>query len=345
MALALLCLVSGCTDGQETSENKKQETMADNGDVQSETEKTPQKMEEKIETSETAMAESGDVQSETEKTPQKMEEKIETSETAMAEMNGENAATLQLLSFVDINKKEYQAEINVNVEKHPYIIEGFQLNGEKMTYVGDANYSYRLGVDVSHYQGSIDWNKVKAAGYDFAILRIGYRGYGTAGTLGLDKEFKTNLQNAKAAGLDVGVYFFAQAINEEEALEEAQFVLENLAGETLQLPIVYDPETIEDAQARTDNVSGEQFTKNTITFCNAVKAAGYEPMVYSNMLWEAFVLDLEQLLEYPIWYADYEPLPQTPYRFTFWQYTNKGRVDGIPGNVDLNIQLIPVGNT
>ena len=165
MALALLCLVSGCTDGQETSENKKQETMADNGDVQSETEKTPQKM----------------------------EEKIETSETAMAEMNGENAATLQLLSFVDINKKEYQAEINVNVEKHPYIIEGFQLNGEKMTYVGDANYSYRLGVDVSHYQGSIDWNKVKAA------------------------------------GLDVGVYFFAQAINEEEALEEAQFVIANLA--------------------------------------------------------------------------------------------------------------------
>ena len=315
MALALLCLVSGCTDGQETSENKKQETMVENGDVQSETEKTLPKMEEqeeKIETSETAMAENEDVQSETEKTPPKMEEqeeKIETSETAMAEMNGENTATPQLLSFVDIHKKEYQAEMNVNVEKHPYIIEGFQLNGEKMTYVGDANYSYRLGVDVSHYQGSIDWNKVKAA------------------------------------GLDVGVYFFAQAINEEEALEEAQFVIANLAGETLQLPIVYDPETIEDAQARTDNVSGEQFTKNTITFCNAVKAAGYEPMVYSNMLWEAFVLDLEQLAEYPIWYADYEPLPQTPYRFTFWQYTNKGRVDGIPGNVDLNIQLIPVGNT
>ena len=96
MALALLCLVSGCTDGQETSENKKQETMVENGDVQSETEKTLPKMEEQ-------------------------EEKIETSETAMAEMNGENTAIPQLLNFVDINKKEYQAEMNVNVEKHPYI--------------------------------------------------------------------------------------------------------------------------------------------------------------------------------------------------------------------------------
>lgn len=256
----------------------------------------------------------------------------------------EQEQAFEILNFVDIHGKEHQAQINPKAKKHSYIIEDFQLAGEKMTYVGDSNYTYRLGVDVSHYQGSIDWNKVKAAGYDFAFIRIGYRGYGTAGTLGLDKEFRNNIQNAKAAGLDVGVYFFAQAVNEAEALEEAQFVLDNLAGEALQMSIVYDPETIEDAQARTDNVTGEQFTKNTITFCNAVKNAGYEPMVYSNMLWEAFELDLEQLEEYPIWYADYESLPQTPYSFSIWQYTNKGRVDGISGNVDLNIQLIPVAD-
>ena len=256
----------------------------------------------------------------------------------------EQEQAFEILNFVDIHGKEHQAQINPKVKKHPYIIEGFQLVGERMAYVGDSNYTYRLGVDVSHYQGSIDWNKVKAAGYDFAFIRIGYRGYGTAGTLGLDKEFRNNIQNAKAAGLDVGVYFFAQAINEEEALEEAQFVLDNLAGEALQMPIVYDPETIEGTQARTDNVTGEQFTKNTITFFNAEKNAGYEPMVYSNMLWEAFELDLEQLEEYPIWYADYESLPQTPYSFSIWQYTNKGRVDGISGNVDLNIQLIPVAD-
>lgn len=85
---------------------------------------------------------------------------------------------------------------------------------------------------------------------------------------------------------------------------------------------------------------GEQFTKNTLLFCELISEAGYEPMIYSNMLWEAYQLDLEQLSAYPIWYTDYEPQPQTPYHFEFWQYSNVGRVDGISGNVDLNIQLI-----
>jgi GH25 family lysozyme M1 (1,4-beta-N-acetylmuramidase) len=197
-----------------------------------------------------------------------------------------------------------------------------------------------LGVDVSHHQHYIDWEKVKAQGYEFAILRIGYRGYGKTGSLNRDKEFERNLQNAHAAGLDVGVYFFAQAINEEEAREEAELVLEILNGRSLELPVVYDPESILDAEARTDNVSGEQFTKNTQVFCEIIKNAGYEPMVYSNMLWEAYELDLTQLQGIPVWYADYEPLPQTPYHFEYWQYTNEGTVDGISGGVDLNIQMM-----
>ena len=87
-------------------------------------------------------------------------------------------------------------------------------------------------------------------------------------------------------------------------------------------------------------MTGEQFTKNTLAFCERIEEAGYEAMVYSNMLWEAYQFDLKQLSEYPIWYADYEELPQTPYRFSFWQYTNTGRVDGVTGDVDLDIQLI-----
>ena len=177
--------------------------------------------------------------------------------------------------------------------------------------------------------------------FDFAFIRLGYRGYGQEGNIRLDKEFHQNIQNAQAAGFDVGVYFFAQAINEEEALEEANFVLQNLQGYTLQLPVVYDPESILDDEARTDNVSGEQFTKNTEAFCSAVSDADYEPMIYANMLWEAFELDLEKLSEYPLWYADYEPAPQTPYHFRFWQYTQSGT--GLlvsTENVDLNIQLI-----
>lgn len=247
----------------------------------------------------------------------------------------------EILNFVDVFGVEYQVEINPNVEKNSYITECFVHNGNELSYVGDERYTYRLGVDVSHHQGAINWEKVKAAGYDFAFLRIGYRGYGEEGNICVDREFANNIRNAQAAGIEVGVYFFAQAINEEEAREEAQFVLANLEGYQLQLPVVYDPESILDAEARTDDVSGEQFTKNTIAFCEMLEEAGYEPMIYSNMLWQAYELDLAQLGEYPIWYADYELKPQTPYQFEFWQYSNEGSVEGISGVVDLNIQMIP----
>ena len=244
-----------------------------------------------------------------------------------------------MLKFVDVFGQEYEVEINPNVEKHPYELNQFVREGEKLSYQ-DGRFTSRLGVDVSHHQGKVDWQKVKAAGYDFVILRLGYRGYGASGTIALDREFEKNVESAKNAGLEVGVYFFAQAINETEAIEEADFVLDHLSGHAITLPVVYDPESILDDEARTDHVTGEQFTKNTAAFCKRIEEAGYQPMIYSNMLWEAYHLNLEELADYPIWYADYEALPQTPYQFDYWQYTNEGRVDGISGNVDLNIQLI-----
>lgn len=247
---------------------------------------------------------------------------------------------LEILHFVDAFGAPYQVKINPKVKKHDYRMEAFVRKGDRLSYKGDSRYRSRLGVDVSYHNGNIDWNRVKAAGIEFVFLRIGYRGYGQAGNVCLDTMFFQNIQNARAAGLDVGVYFFSQAINEEEAAEEAAFVLSNLAGYDLQLPVVYDPESILDAEARTDNVSGRQFTKNTIVFCEQVAAAGYQPMIYSNMLWEAYQFKLAKLSEYPIWYADYEKLPQTPYAFEFWQYSNEGVVDGIDGVVDMDIQLI-----
>ena len=135
-------------------------------------------------------------------------------------------------------------------------------------------------------------------------------------------------QKAKLSGLEGGTEALIAFCKEEK----------------LDLPVVYDPESILDAEARTDDVSGEQFTKNTVAFTKAIKDAGYEPMVYSNMLWEAFELDLKELPDIPIWYADYEPLPQTPYDFTMWQYSNEGNVKGISGVVDLDIQLFAKDN-
>ncbi len=255
------------------------------------------------------------------------------------EMQGAEKGARKMLRFVDVFQNEYEVEIKPNIKKHDYNLKLFSHDGDRLSYEGDARYRYRLGVDVSHHQGWIDWAKVKAAGYEFAFIRIGYRGYGTAGKVCIDREFFQNIQNAQAAGIDVGVYFFSQAINEEEAAEEAEFVLNNLKGYKLQLPVVYDPEHILDDDARTDDVPGEQFTNNALCFCRLVADAGYQPMIYSNMLWEAFEFDLEKLAEYPIWYADYEPLPQTPYAFDYWQYSNEGAVDGISGAADLDIHI------
>lgn len=245
----------------------------------------------------------------------------------------------QILKFVDAYGAPYQVEIDPEVKRHNYDLEAFVHSGDSLAYQ-DARYSYRLGIDVSHYQGEIDWQKVKASGIAFVIIRLGFRGYGAEGVMKADSKFEQNLEGARAVGLDVGVYFFSQAINENEAVEEAEFVLEHLNGRDLQLPIVYDPETILHDEARTDDVTGEQFTKNTIAFCERVEEAGYKPMVYCNMLWQAYELDLKELSDYPIWYADYEPYPQTPYDFAYWQYSSEGKVDGIQGNVDMNIQLI-----
>lgn len=246
----------------------------------------------------------------------------------------------EILVFRDVFGEEYETTINPNIPSNPFIDDKFIHNGDMLTY-DDEGYDCKLGIDVSHHQGSIDWKSVKDQGYDFAILRIGYRGYGKEGSLNRDRTFEANYENAKAAGLSVGVYFFAQAISETEAAEEADYVLNILNGRELELPVVYDPESILDDEARTDNVSAEQFTKNTKEFCKIIKDAGYTPMIYSNMLWEAFELDLEDLSDIDIWYADYEDVPQTPYNFVFWQYSNTGKVAGVRGSVDLDIWLKP----
>lgn len=251
----------------------------------------------------------------------------------------------EILCYVDAKGEWHETEILENVKKHDYNWDYLTNNENGISYEGDTRYTIRKGVDVSKWQGYIDWEKVKADGYDFAFLRLGYRGYGEAGNISIDETFHQNMQNARKHGIDLGVYFFSQAINEEEAQEEAEFVLNALEGYKLQLPIVYDPELISNDEARTDNVTGEQFTKNTIVFCEAIKAAGFEPMIYSNMIWEADLFDMTQLQDYPFWYADYEAVPQTPYDFTYWQYSETGNVNGIEGNADLNIQFIPTEQT
>ncbi len=249
----------------------------------------------------------------------------------------------EILVYYDAQGNRYEMVIDERVTKHPYDLKKMLHSAGSPKYIesyDDGVYTIRKGVDVSHHNGSIDWKKVKKAGYDFAFLRLGYRGYGKEGKLLVDKEFQSSFKKARAAGIDLGVYFFSQAINEEEAVEEAQLVLTELNDSKLELPVVYDPEYIREDEARTDNVTKEQFTKNTLAFCKVIKDAGYQPAIYSNLYCEDHMFDLSQLEAYPLWYADYRAEPQTPYRFTFWQYSEKGKVPGIHGDADLNVEFI-----
>lgn len=242
--------------------------------------------------------------------------------------------------FVDVYGEEYETVIRDEIEKNHYDWDCLTREGDRLRYEDEDGIISRLGVDVSYYQGDIDWEKVRADGVEFAFIRLGFRGYGKEGEVCLDRRFHEYMEGAAKAGLETGVYFFSQAVNEKEAEEEAAFVLEQLKAYEPGCTVVYDPESILSDDARTDDVTGEQFTANTKAFCEKVEAAGYPAMIYCNMLWQAFELDLAQLAEYPVWYADYEPLPQTPYQFEYWQYTNKGTVDGISGEVDLNIRFL-----
>lgn len=243
------------------------------------------------------------------------------------------------LTYIDAWGEWHTNPIDTTCKMHDYKWDGLVNDGQNISY-DNAEYTIRKGIDISYHQGTIDFNKVKADGYEFVIVRVAYRGYGTTGSLNEDKMFREYIEKAQAAGLDTGVYIFSQAINETEAMEEAELVLKLIEGYDLQLPVVYDPEFIRDADARTDHISGEQFTANTITFCERIKEAGYEPMIYSNMIWEGEVFLMSQLQDYRFWYADYEQIPQTPYAFDFWQYSGSGSVDGISGETDLDVQFI-----
>lgn len=196
------------------------------------------------------------------------------------------------------------------------------------------------GIDVSSHQGIIDWNKVKADGVDFAIIRAGYRGY-TVGNLVADPNFGMNIRNALAAGIEVGVYVFSQAITEAEALEEADFVLDAIRGYNVTLPVVFDWEIVNSENARTRGLSTAQLMACTKAFCRRVQRAGYAPMVYFNADWGYLNFDLSQITQYDFWLAQYKEQPDFYYNFKYWQYTSKGSVNGISGNVDLDVILLP----
>lgn len=210
--------------------------------------------------------------------------------------------------------------------------------GEIMYVKGDETVS-RKGIDVSKFQGEIDWKKVKEEGVEYAFLRLGIRGY-ESGQIVLDESFEDNVKGALKQNIDVGAYFFTQAVTEEEMLEEAEFVIENLADYPINYPVVIDVEDVDSSKARTKELTAQERTKLVITFCERIKEAGYTPMIYGNLKTFMLMLDITQLEDYEKWYAYYSTDEfYYPYDFSIWQYSDKGSIDGIKTNVDLNISF------
>ena len=209
-------------------------------------------------------------------------------------------------------------------------------DGGFVSYQQEGTTITKKGIDVSKYQGEIDWAAVKNDGVDYAIIRLGIRGYSEGGILE-DEFFRQNIEGAIANGIPVGVYFFTQALNEEEALEEAAFVIEKLQGYSLTYPVYLDIEDVKKENCRTNVLTAAERTNNAKVFLEAIREAGYQPAIYGNMKTFLLMLDLSALEQYDKWFAGYTLPIYYPYEYKMLQYSEKGRVAGISGQVDVNI--------
>ena len=237
------------------------------------------------------------------------------------------------------NGEFYFVPINRNLKMHNLKQENLQIAEDGvLSYLENENIVSHKGIDVSRFQGNINWKKVKEDGVEYAFLRVGIRGYGS-GEIVKDSTFDKNIEEALKAGVKVGVYFFSQAITVDEAVEEAEFVLSEIEGYDVTYPIVFDVEKVADKKGRMNLISVEERTDITIAFCETIKNAGYTPMIYGNTEMFSVLTEFERLEAYEKWYAFYDPTIYFPYDFKIWQYTDKGRVDGISEPVDLNISF------
>ena len=195
------------------------------------------------------------------------------------------------------------------------------------------------GIDVSAYQGDIDWEQVADAGVDFAIIRLGYRGY-ESGKLVEDKFARQNLEGAAEAGIQLGVYFFSQALNPNEAREEARFVLDMIDPYEIAMPVVFDWEHVNSETARTNGMNPYAATDCAQAFLEVIDEAGYWPMMYFNSFQSRKLFYLDQLMDYDFWLALYSDRMSFPYKVDMWQYTCTGTIPGVIGDVDVNVLFL-----
>ena len=267
--------------------------------------------------------------------------------------NGEGMLTILQRFYPDYviassNGNYHFFKISDELQKNNFDLEKFTYptyNEEKKEWEGTATYmageekEAKKGIDVSTFQGKIDWKKVKKSGMEFAIIRLGFRGY-ESGKIVLDSQFENNIEGSIKAGLDTGVYFFTEALTEAEAIEEAEFVIENIKDYKINMPVVIDvEESANTEKTRTRDLTAEQRTKNVIAFCEKIKDAGYDVMIYGNLKSFMIMMNFEELEQYDKWFAYYRYPFHFPYKIKMWQYTAYEKIDGISGKADVNLMF------
>jgi len=270
-------------------------------------------------------------------TAQTPEEEKEQEEEEEAETDPSTDGKHTLLVAED--GTEEWVDINPYLTKNSYDYTGLVYQYPIMKYYEDSEKVSKVGVSVSADDGDINFQKLKKAGVDFVMVRIGSRGYGS-GDLLADDMFYENVNKATEAGMDFGVTFYSQAITKEEALEEADRVIEGLQGFTVVYPVAFDMEYVKNDTARVQGLSREQKTEIAKTFMDAVQQVGYKVILYGDKEWLIRKLDLTKLIAYDVWLSQEQDTPDYPYKYTMWEYTKNAKIDGMEEPAHLCVCLI-----
>lgn len=251
-----------------------------------------------------------------------------------------------MVSVSDGSGGEMWVPLYDDIPVSSFSADDFSTDGAYIDYNG-TQYSAKRGVDVSEHQGEIDWQAVRDDGVEFAIIRAGYRGY-SEGQLFEDASFRKNIEDALACGIEVGIYFFSQAVNTSEATEEASFLLNTIEGYDLSLPVFFDWEQVSGVgETRVDAVDGTTITDCALAFCSVIETAGIDAGVYFYRSLGYYDYELDRLTNLTFWVGAPAQAPDFYYAHSMWQYSFTGTVNGIEGGTDLNLlfEELPVGSS
>jgi len=272
--------------------------------------------------------------------PQKEEEPVKNAGEASVEVTDNDPATDGRHTLIQYaGGEEEWVLISPYLPKHNYDFTKLVCQSNIMKYYEDGKQISYVGADISKYQDYVDFVKLKKAGVDYVMLRVGARGY-SSGQIVIDEYFSDNIKRASDAGLEVGLYFYSQAVTEEEAIEEAEIVLENIQDYDITWPIAFCMEYMDNDTARVEALSKTEKTAIARAFLEKIREAGYLPMIYGDKEWLIKRIDMSKLTAYDIWLSQETDIPDYPYKFSMWQYTTSVTINGIAGPASLNISFI-----